>query len=203
MNDAMHPAVRVTAGFFLILLLQLLAGVTLYALALLCMGLAAWRAGPTWWRVLRRMRFILLALLLLFAWQTAGTLVWPALGGFSPSREGLWLALEQSLRLLGAASLVALLLHALDASGWMNGLHALLRPLTRLGLSPDRFILRLRLVLDYLDGRELDWRHALEARADVLPPVPLEWEGRALAWRDRVCLGAIAVLFLGVCWWQG
>lgn len=203
MNKTIHPAVSVTAGFFLILLLQLLESTSLYGVGACLLLLGWWCARTTWVRVLGRMRYLLLALFVLFAWQTPGTLLFPALGSLSPALEGVWLAVEQAIRLLGVASLVSLLLQRLDAAAWMCSLHVLLQPLRCVGVPLDRFILRLRLVLDQVAGERLEWRHALDAAVKEVPPEILCWQARALSGVDKLLLVLLFAVFLGVFAWQG
>jgi len=201
--DALHPAVCVTAGFFLIVLIQYLGGVGLVLVGVSLILLAFVFATQSCMRLVRRMRYIFLALLLLFAWQTPGVLLLPEIGVFSPSKEGVMLACEQLLRLLGAASVVAVLLHLLDTAAWMNGLHVLLRPLEAIGFSTDRFILRLRLVMDYVAERELNWRVVLEELDGEVIERDVEWMPVRLTWIDRFLIAGMGCVFLGVCWWRG
>jgi hypothetical protein len=120
------------------------------------------------------------------------------LGVFSPSVEGLWLAFEQFLRLTASAGVVAALLACLDVPAWMNGLHVLLQPLARVGGGVDRFILRLRMVLDHLANESLSWRAIL-----LEPPVeqdlsPVCWDVQALSFRDGLLMGLVCLLAGGV-----
>lgn len=201
MHKHVHPAVTVTAGFFLVLLLQLVDWAGLLMLSLVLFLFACFMARAITLRMLRRMRYLLLVMFALFAWQTPGTLVAPQLDVFSPSVEGLLHASEQILRLLGATSLISLLLEYLDASAWMNSLHVLLQPLKWLGVDADRFILRLRLVLDQVSDQALDWRRVLASSVETESGPPVVWLSRPLSWSDMCLLGLLAMIFLGVCLW--
>ncbi|WP_268968152.1 CbiQ family ECF transporter T component [Uliginosibacterium aquaticum] len=200
MFRSIHPAVCMTAGFFLILLLQCLNGPGFWLLALLVGAISLLLAKTPTWRTWRRMRFILLALFILFAWQTPGSLMWPQAGVFSPSREGVLLALEQSLRLLAAASVLAVLLVVLDKSAWMNGLHSLMKPLVVLGVSVDRFILRLRLVLDHLAVGAGNWREILMAAPREQDLSPLRWELKSLSGTDLALMMLMLLIAGGWLW---
>ena len=202
MLKAIHPVVLVTAGFFLILLLQCVSPVQLGIGASLAILAALIWARADWLRVVRRLRFIFLALLVLYAWQTPGTLMAPALAGFSPTWDGLRAVLEPGWRLLAVASVVALLLRGLSTEDWVSSLYVLALPFRICGLSPERFAVRLRLVLDYVGRRDLDWRHCLEAASDDLSAMPAEaWSIRLPAWHDwLVLLAVLVVLAMGGMW---
>jgi hypothetical protein len=126
-------------------------------------------------RLLRRVRFLLLAIVVLFAWFTPGEALlvgWPQL---SPSREGALLALEHAARLAGVVCAVALLLEALPSERLVGGMHALCSPLALLGVSPERLALRLLLVLRYVERADAATpRHWRQWLADDHAPVEVE-----------------------------
>jgi len=202
MVKAIHPAVFVTAGFFLIILLQTLPATYLPWWAAVVV-LAAWvSARADWLRIVRRLRFIFLALLILFAWQTPGTMIWPALGAFSPTWDGLRGMMEPALRLLAIVSVVALMLRHLSIENWVNSLYVLVFPLQALGLDPQRFAVRLRLVLDYVERRDLNWRNCLDAAVEEpINPAEEFWLVHHLCWWDRVALLVFGGLILGWLSW--
>ncbi|GAB2883154.1 hypothetical protein GCM10027046_09530 [Uliginosibacterium flavum] len=198
MLNSIHPAVFVTAGFFLIARLQSISPAVLpwWAGSLVLLGLLGCAQG--WLRIVRRMRYIFLALLILFAWQTPGILMLPGLGAFSPTWDGVQAVQDPVLRLLAVVSVVALMLHYLSIEAWVNSLYILLRPLRVLGFSPERFAVRLRLVLDYVERRDLEWRHCLDAALQEATVLEEEvWPVHELSWIDRVLLLCLFVLTLG------
>jgi hypothetical protein len=202
MFKTIHPAVYVTAGFFLIVLLQTLnaSGLAWWAAVLLIAALGLARAN--WFRLLRRLRYIVLALLVLFAWQTPGIMVLPGLGMFSPTWDGLRAAIEPVTRLMAVVSVVALMLHYLTTESWVSSLYVLVRPLRFLGVEPERFAIRLRLVLDYVGQRELNWRTCLhEAVQDPRDVSDQVWRVRVLRNPDRLILVSLYLLFLGYLLW--
>lgn len=99
--------------------------------------------------LLRRSRWLLLTMLVMFGWLTPGTPL-PVIPG--ASREGLLLAAENIARLLIALSVVALILKTLSASELVAGLRSLLAPLAVLKISRDRIAVRLALTLNEVEA---------------------------------------------------
>lgn len=197
-----HPAVCVTAGFFLIFILQLVSPGPLTWAVIAAVAIAVALAWPEWIRVIRRMRFIFLAIAILFLWQTPGRMILPALGNFSPTWDGLRAAVEPVERLCAVVSVVALLLHYLSTEDWVNSLYVLVHPLRYVGLSAERFAVRLRLVLDYIAQRDLNWKSCLDELNLGETTVEADaWVVRGLAWTDRILLGGLFLLLLGFLLW--
>lgn len=198
----LHPAVHVTAGFFFVFLSQFCEG---WSLAFLASGLllvALKMAQGHWLRVMRRLRFVALAILVLFAWQTPGTLVLPVLENFSPTRDGLVLSMVPLLRLLSVASVVAILKECLSPDAWVSSLYAISRPLGAFGVSREKLAIRLRLVLDHVEEQRLDWRALLnEAPNSGVGASDMSCEVSCLSSLDRVCIGLILLLAVAVGVW--
>jgi energy-coupling factor transport system permease protein len=94
--------------------------------------------------LVRRSRWLLLTMLVMFGWLTPGT---PLPGMPGASQEGLLLAADNIARLLIALASLALLLKALDAPKLVAGMRSLLAPLALLGFPRDRIAVRLALTL--------------------------------------------------------
>jgi energy-coupling factor transporter transmembrane protein EcfT len=143
------------------LLVQMTEGWRLAVLSAAALAAALVSARQHCARLLMRIRVLLLAILVLFAWFTPGEAIfmdWPRL---SPSREGLLLALAHAGRLLALVCWVAVLLARMPPDRLVSGLYTLARPCCAFGLSAERLALRLLLVLRYADSaRENghDWR---------------------------------------------
>ncbi|MDR3213418.1 MAG: energy-coupling factor transporter transmembrane protein EcfT [Azoarcus sp.] len=183
------------------LLVQATEGWRLAALVVASLVAAFVCARAQCFRLLARVRVLLLAILVLFAWFTPGEAVfmdWPRL---SPSREGLLLAFAHGGRLLAVVCWVAILLARMPPDRLVSGLYALARPCAALGLSAERIALRLLLVLRYVDaesGNGRDWRHWLLLPAgDGVETVRLVRERPGFA--DVVVL-TLTVVALAV-WW--
>jgi energy-coupling factor transport system permease protein len=122
------------------------------ALFLGCSGLAlaALIVAPSDLNLLvRRSRWLLLTMLVMFGWLTPGTPLPPVPGA---TREGLFLAADYIARLLVALATLALLLKCLDPSRLVVGMRALLAPIELLGFSRDRVAVRLALTLQEVEA---------------------------------------------------
>ncbi len=117
-------------------------------------------------QLLRRTRWIMLSLLLVYAYSTPGQPLSSALGMFSPSREGLIDGVLQLIRLLVALAGLAILLDRLHRQQLIAGLYALFAPLQWLGLSRERLAVRLALTLHYAEVamlRAQTWQDTLRS----------------------------------------
>ena len=154
-------------------------------------------------RLLARVRVLLLAILVLFAWFTPGEAVfmdWPRAG---PSWEGLLLALTHAGRLVALVCWVALLLGSMPTNRLVSGLYALFRPCRILGLPTERIALRLLLVLRHAsaarnDGHWKDWRAWLDP-SDSSGSEAVHLIREQLGFRD-IALPVMACIFLAF-WW--
>lgn len=188
-----HPAVRL-----LLCLLLALAAQALPALLAAALVLPLLRADGVAGRcrtLLRRTRWLLLSLFLVFALGTPGTPLYDH--AWSPSREGVFLGLEQCLRLATVLLAVSWLLHRTRPAALAQGLLTLLQPLRYLGLAPERGIARLLLVMRHVDSAEAwprgqDWRRFLEMPAQEQESV-LEVELHPLPGPDRLLLAGMGL----------
>ncbi len=147
--SALHPASLILFGFAFLLAASTRSGTLLLLICLAVTGLTLSLARRHFARILRRSRWLLLTMLVLFGWMTLGTPV-PGLPG--ATREGLVLATENIARLLIAIAVVALLVGRLAPAGLVSGLRSLLAPLAPLGDFRDRLAVRLMLTLQEVDA---------------------------------------------------
>jgi hypothetical protein len=128
-----HPLIRVV-----ILLLftagmatarpELLAGG--FALLLLLYVLAGIPSPATLVLMIKRLRWLLLAILLVYGWWTPGDSLWPVAGALSPTVEGLSLGSLRVMALLAIVSAVHLLLSSTSREQLLPAIMQLIRPLT-------------------------------------------------------------------------
>ncbi len=152
----LHPVIRllcfiVFAGF---LTREGPAGLTLATLAYVTMLI--WRvprgqaSGLTAsLRMLRRMRWLFLSILIVYFWFTPGKPLWPGHAeAWVPTVEGMVLGMERIL----ALGLIVLAVNLLSASTPREHLLAavywLARPLRGIGLAPERLALRMVLAME-------------------------------------------------------
>lgn len=197
-----HPAVGLYVWISVLLILQALSRVVTVVLAVLLLLLAAWLSRDRIWRLMRRVRWLLITLVVLFAFFTPGERVLSvAWYWLVPSYEGLALAAEHAARLIAAVSMVALLLHFMTTLSLVNALHTCLRPLSILscGKFPaERLAVRLMLVLEYLEETpRKSWQQWLldeEVETEKLPQSVVLQKKRLN--RLSLCL----LLLLTACW---
>ncbi|WP_229678685.1 hypothetical protein [Silvimonas amylolytica] len=153
-------------------------------------------------RMLRRMRVLLLAILLVYGWSTPGLYLWS--GGFSPTREGLWLGFLQVVRLVGVLTSLQWLLRSLAREAMFGGIYLLAAPLGLLGVNRQRWALRMTLTMDFAErllAERQDWR-ALWAHISQpldrawLEPMDVTLQIRPLSVPQRALLMLLLVLIV-------
>ena len=199
-----HPAVQILIWMLLALLAQRLQPLALLVLAAVLFGLALRLCRKQLLSLLRRTRWILFSLLLIYAYTTPGTALWALLGVVSPTREGLLDGLLQLVRLVSVLSGLAILLELLPQTQLISGLYSLAYPLRWLGLSRERVAVRLALTLEYAESAmrdtASDWRStiyaAMQPSADRTEHIELPVQPfRAV---DVLVLAACAAVLIGV-----
>ena len=196
----MHPGAALFFWVALVIVLQTVSGVTLWIMTGAWLVIAGWVCYPTLRRLVRRIRFLLLAILILFAWMTPGQAFFPQWTTAGPTREGLLLATDHGLRLVGVVALVALLLGRGGRDFVVSGLYALMAPCRLIGLSRDRLAVRLLLVLRNAENPPPGgWRHWLDPEPPATEVAPLHVQRTRFRLRDWLVFGlAVGLLVLGV-----
>ena len=152
----LHPATQILTWCLLVVLLQfLMLDALLFAAGSILMC-AIFVSGRKFTQLLRRTRWVMLTLMLIYAYSTPGQTLIEALGWLSPSREGLLDGLSQLSRLLAALAGLAMLLDRLQRMQLISGLYTLFAPLQWLPLPGfkglrERFAVRLALTLHYAE----------------------------------------------------
>ncbi|MDR2209744.1 MAG: hypothetical protein LBE22_12490 [Azoarcus sp.] len=184
------------------LLVQRAEGWNLAALTAASLAVALVCARLRCMQLLIRIRVLLLAILVLFAWFTPGEAVFMDWPRASPSREGLLLALTHGGRLVALVCWVAILLERIPADRLVSGLYALIRPCRVFGLPTERIALRLLLVLHHAGAARNGRRPWQDWKTWLNPPV-LAVPDTVQLIRERLGIRDI-VLPLGACillWW--
>ena len=146
-----HPAVQILTWCLLVATVQVLALGTLLIAAGVTLCCALMVSGHKFIQLLRRTRWILFSLLLVYACSTPGQPLIDVAGMFSPTREGLIDGALQLTRLLVALAGLAILLDRLHRQQLIAGLYTLFAPLQWIGLSRERMAVRLALTLHYAE----------------------------------------------------
>jgi energy-coupling factor transporter transmembrane protein EcfT len=114
--------------------------------------LACVLSGARLLTLLRRTRWVMFSLLVIYGYATPGAAVWETLAQFSPTWEGLADGLLQLGRLVFALAGLAILLSRLTQQQIISGLYVLAYPLRYCGLSRERVAVRLALTLYYAES---------------------------------------------------
>lgn len=188
-KTAVHPATRLIAWLALLIAVQCLSGAVLLA-ACLFAPLAGARVMRRGGRLVWRTRWLLLSLLLVFAWGVAGEPLWS--GSLAPTREGVDEALKHLGRLVLVLVSVAAFLEFMPLAELLAATHALLAPLRRLGVDSDRGVVRLMLVLRYVETlpRPRDWKSLLDIPETAVCET-IEIEHQALRWLDGCVMAGL------------
>ena len=169
-----HPALQIYIWICLALLAQILHGYSLMLLAGMLVTLAFTLCRERFFFLLRRTRWILLSVLIIYAYSSPGNALWPQLGAFSPVTEGVVDGLTQISRLATMLAGLSILLTLLTHAQLVTGLYTLSAPLCYLGLARERIAVRLALTMQYAETAMQDtannWRNSI---VHLLEPVPV------------------------------
>lgn len=101
--------------------------------------------------MLRRMRWLLLSILIVYLWFTPGAPLFVLLGHYSPTLQGMQSGLLRVATLMLIAVLVVLLLQSTSRSDLIGAIRWLAAPLRLLGVDNSRLALRISLILDSVE----------------------------------------------------
>jgi len=224
-NGTVHAVIQIVS--FLVLGAAVSVGdrQLLLASALLVLPLylaTGWRHWPQAWRMLTRLRWLFLSILIVYLFFTPGQLLWPGLE-WSPTLEGLSQGLLRIAALVLLVLAVNLLIAGSEQAALLSAILWCLRPLRLIGLQHERLAVRLMLTLDAVSearGRYRDHRRngappesgtriqaivstatrlfadtEARGRAEALQPIELPEESRPPAAQWLIPL-ALAILFV-------
>jgi hypothetical protein len=146
-----HPATLLLAWGGLVVVLQSLSTQHLALLAVPLVPLSTLLAGKKTRLLLLRARWLLLSLTLLFVLATPGERVPGVVGDIGVTFDGLKMAAEHVLRLVLLLVTLAVLHEHLGNGGFVAGCHWLLTPLSAWREFRERIVVRLLLVLEYVE----------------------------------------------------
>ncbi len=166
----LHPATQITLWCLLVTIVQFLPVVGLLMTGGGLLLLAFLLSGYKFSQLIRRTRWIMLSLWIIYAYTTPGTPLWD--GGLSPAVEGLQAGAVQLVRLMIALAGLAILLDRLHRQQLISGLYSLFVPLQWFGVSRERLAVRLALTLHYAEVgmlRAHSWQESLHSLFDSQP----------------------------------
>lgn len=186
-----HPTTWLIVWLLFLVVVQFMNGTTLAVALLLVPALGTYvlQRGS---RLIWRARWLLISMFVIFSWGIPGDPLWD--GAFAPTHEGLSIGLTHFGRLLLVLVAVAAFLEAMPLPDLLAAIHTLLRPLRRFGFDPDRGVVRLMLVLQYVETlpRPRDWRTLLDTPATNLGEA-VEVNHQPLRWPDFLVALALAL----------
>jgi energy-coupling factor transport system permease protein len=203
----MHPFVKIACFFFLLLLLQYLSPSSIAVLCGLICLLAAVLNLPHFSQLIKRMRWLFLSLLLVYAYATPGEYLAFLPLNVAPSFEGLHLGLMQIAKLLIAVASLSALFASASKSQLMAGLWTLLSPLRLVGLNVERFTVRMLLTLHYVEQMAVQPKLKLDfSQLDKLAlapdepgaTLPLILAQPAFTWFDKAMLSLMLLAVMGL-----
>jgi len=195
----LHPATLLLAWGCLVVLLQMLSVTGLAGAALLLLPLSILQARHRTLMMLRRARWLLLSIAVLFTLATPGERLPGATGELGVTYDGLLMAAEHVLRLTLLLSSLAMLHQHLGNDGLIAGLHWLLAPLAGSRELRERIVVRLMLVLDYVETEPRGgWRGWLSG--ETSGPERLSLVTGRIGYLDLIVLTLLAAAALW--WWQ-
>ena len=203
----MHPFVKIACFFFLLLLLQYISAPSIAVLCGLICLLAAVLNLPHFSQLIKRMRWLFVSLLLVYAYATPGEYLAFLPLNVAPSYEGLRMGLMQIAKLLIAVASLSALFASASKSQLMDGLWTLLAPLRLMGLNVERFTVRMLLTLHYVEQIAVQPKLKLDfSQLDKLAlapdepgaTLPLILAQPAFTWFDKAMLSLMLLALMGL-----
>jgi len=203
--NLLHPATRILLWVFFAAAVATMGWRGLSTGSLLLAVTLAGLRDRACLTMLRRARWLLISLLLVYGLATPGPELVIGELPFPVSRAGLEAGLLQAWRLVAMIAGLALLLALTPVPQLIAGIHAILSPLRTFGVDPERAALRLSLTLEYARAlgrpKGQSWRDALVAalEPDGEPPSRVVMERPPFTWHDSLALAAGAAALI-VAW---
>lgn len=147
----MHPVVKILYFLLTLLLVSFLSSLLLWIFCALLVMCAVKLNFKKFLRVIKRTKWLLISILIIYAFTTPGEYIQQFPADFAPTYEGSNLGLLQVAKLLIALAALNLLFATSSIESLMAGLYMLLSPLKLFGLNIERFTARLMLTLDYVE----------------------------------------------------
>jgi len=155
----MHPLVKIIYFILVLILMGYLSNPWLYLLfASICIVSIIFQF-KNFLRIIRRMRWLFVSVLIIYAFTTPGQYLHGIPVSFAPTVEGVHLGLLQVMKLLIALGALTLLYVNSSKEQLILGLYMLLSPLRYLGFKIETFVVRLFLTLEYVEDFAMQESH--------------------------------------------
>lgn len=152
----LNTKTQLIAFFLFALIVNVLHLSILLFLMLILLALLVYLNNSHFFRLMRRLKWFYLVMLLIFIFNTPGEHVahWPF--SIKPTYEGLHTGVEQVLRIAVMLAALSIVLTQNTKQQLISGLYFLMQPLSYLGLDVKRFAARLWLTLHYVELQQGD-----------------------------------------------
>lgn len=161
-----HPAVLILSWIVLAIALQSLHMAAMLSVGIALTAMALKISAARFYALLRRTRWIMFSLLMIYGYVTPGEALWAQAGIFSPTQQGAADGLQQLSRLAFSLASLSIVLGLLPQQQLIGGLYSLFYPMRYLGLSRERIAVRLALTLYYAESAmadtAADWKGSIE-----------------------------------------
>lgn len=104
--------------------------------------------------MLRRVKWLLMILVMIYAFSTPGEYIQSINLPIRPTYEGLIAGLTQTLTIVAMLAGLTFVLSSTPRAKLIGGLYQLLSPLKQLGITADKFAVRIWLTLHYVESRQ-------------------------------------------------
>lgn len=201
----MHVSVKFGCLVFLALVLSDIQHYQLIGLVsvLSCIAFVFYARDFT--HMLRRVRWLLMILVMVYAFSTPGEYIQSFKLPVRPTYEGLIAGLTQTLTIVAMLAGLALVLSSTPRAKLIGGLYQLFSPLQKLGVKTEKIAVRIWLTLHYVESRRplintkiFDLNDALNAHLThhqvVNHDIPIEVD--ALQWQDYMLVALLSVAML-------
>ncbi len=161
-----QPATQLFVWICVAIVVQKLHAIPLLVVTISLLLVAYTLHDQRLFKLIRRTRWILLSLFIIYAFLTPGTELWSGLNLPSPSIEGVSDGLMQLGRLMSVLASLSILLTLLSTEQMLGGIYRLTRFVRYIGISPEKMAVRLALTLHYAEdamrNTAEDWQNAIQ-----------------------------------------
>jgi len=200
----LHPTTLLLAWIGLALAIPSFALIALMGTSVLIMIMMFVSGFARCWSLVRRTRILLIVMLLLYAFTTDGTPLFPGWVHAYPSYEGFMAGVLQAWRVLLMIAALAVVFAYLPRQKLLAGIYVLLLPLKPLGMPIERFAVRLWLTLHYTEtapaseGLNARWQSALNLPMEI--ETSITWDIPNFTIQDAIFAFCYFVLIGMILW---
>jgi len=192
---------------FTLLLMSCLSDPYLWVMTVVLCGYAIWLDYAIFLRVVKRMKWLFLSILVIYAFGTSGEYLQFIPEVIAPTKEGCILGVLQIAKLLIALATLGILFSTSSIEQLMSGLHLLISPLYLLGINTNKFTARLLLTLDYVEefAAKEKFKFSFDQLDNMIATIELFEKDKVIVledypfnWADKVVLFILIVSTIAI-----